>query len=219
MTSVARRYASFTAHEKPVAGDTKTSFVNDDHLGWLRCDGRSLDKTSKYYNLLFQVIGYTFGGSGNTFNLPNPGGKVTGSVNSTYPPGTDIGEYTHVLTIAEMPAHNHSSSVAPPGANSTATGTTSSYTHDHGGSTSEAGNAAESELVNNLLTGANVSGSGTHSHTIASDTHSHTINSNGGNTAHNNIQPTLFIGNTFIYSGYPTFGAWPFTTGLNPVLI
>ena len=219
MTSVARRYASFTAHEKPVAGDTKTSFVNDDHLGWLRCDGRALDKNSKYYNLLFQVIGYTFGGSGNTFNLPNPGGKVTGSVNSTYPPGTDIGEYTHVLTIAEMPAHNHSSSVAPPGANTAATGTTTSYTHNHGGTTGDAGNAVESESVNNVLPGAQVSGSGTHNHTIASDTHNHTINSNGGDTAHNNIQPTLFIGNTFIYSGYPTFGAWPFTVGLNPVLI
>jgi len=217
MTSVARRYASFTAHEKPVAGDTKTSFVNADHLGWLNCNGRGLDTTT--YNLLFQVIGYTFGGSGTTFNLPNPGGKVTGSVNPTYPPGTDIGEYTHVLTIAEMPAHNHSSLVAPPGANTAATGTTSSYTHNHGGSTGEAGNAPESESVNNVLPGAQVSGSGTHSHTIASDTHSHTINSNGGDTAHNNIQPTLFIGNTFIYSGIPTNGAWPFTVGLNPVLI
>lgn len=221
MTSVARRYASFTAHEKPVAGDTKTSFVNADHLGWLNCNGRGLNTTT--YNLLFQVIGYTFGGSGTTFNLPNPGGKVTGSVNPTYPPGTDIGEYTHVLTIAEMPAHNHSSSVAPPGANSTATGTTSSYTHNHGGTTGEAGNAPESETVIGTTVAINttaiVSGSGTHSHTIASDTHSHTINSNGGDTAHNNIQPTLFIGNTFIYSGIPTNGAWPFTVGLNPVLI
>lgn len=118
-----------------------------------------------------------------------------------------------------MPAHNHSSLVAPPGANTAATGTTSSYTHNHGGSTGEAGNAPESESVNNVLPGAQVSGSGTHSHTIASDTHSHTINSNGGDTAHNNIQPTLFIGNTFIYSGIPTNGAWPFTVGLNPVLI
>ena len=219
MTSVSRRYASFTAHEKPLAGDTKTSFVNADHLGWLRCDGRELDKNSKYYNLLFQVIGYTFGGSGASFNLPNPGGKVTGSVNSTYPPGTDIGEYTHVLTIAEMPAHNHDTGVAPPGANSVVAGNTSSYTHSHGGSTGEAGNAIESESVSNVLPGAQVSGSGTHSHTIASDTHSHTINSNGGNTAHNNIQPTLFIGNTFIYSGYPIYGEWPFTIGPNPVLI
>jgi microcystin-dependent protein len=217
MTSVARRYASFTAHEKPVAGDTKTSFVNADHLGWLNCNGRGLDTTT--YNLLFQVIGYTFGGSGTTFNLPNPGGKVTGSVNPTYPPGTDIGEYTHVLTIAEMPAHNHSSLVAPPGANTAATGTTTSYTHNHGGSTGEGGNAIESESVNNVLPGAQVSGSGTHTHAISSDTHSHTINSNGGDTAHNNIQPTLFIGNTFIYSGIPTNGAWPFTVGLNPVLI
>mgnify|MGYP003342440176 CR=1 FL=1 len=68
MTSVSRRFATFTAHEKPVTGDIKMSFVGYDHIGWLKCDGRTL--STKDFNLLFQVIGYTFGGSGNTFNLP-----------------------------------------------------------------------------------------------------------------------------------------------------
>jgi microcystin-dependent protein len=49
--------------------------------------------------------------------------------------------------------------------------------------------------------------------------HSHTISSNGGDQYHNNIQPTLFYGNTFIYSGIPMLGNFPFKTGLTPVLI
>ena len=47
-------------------------------LGWVKCDGLAMDKTAD--NLLFQVIGYTFGGSGNSFNLPNPAGRVMGTV-------------------------------------------------------------------------------------------------------------------------------------------
>lgn len=212
MTSVARKYATFTAHEKPVAGDTKTSFVNDDHLGWLRCDGRGLNTTA--YNLLFQVIGYTFGGSGATFNLPDPAGKVTGSVNSTYPPGTDIGAATHTLTVAEMPSHNHGGT--------TGTSTTGITTNAPGGQ----GNLGLC-IANGSNTVIDVDTSPgelnvwtTPAALVLTDPgHAHTVASQGGGLAHNNIQPTLFIGNTFIYSGIPTNGAWPFTPGLNPVLI
>lgn len=41
--------------------------------GWLVCDGASLS-TSTYANL-FAVIGYTFGGSGGSFNLPDLRGR------------------------------------------------------------------------------------------------------------------------------------------------
>lgn len=212
MTSVARKYATFTAHEKPVAGDTKTSFVNDDHLGWLRCDGRGLNTTA--YNLLFQVIGYTFGGSGATFNLPDPAGKVTGSVNSTYPPGTDIGEATHVLTVPEMPSHNHGGT--------TGSSTTGITTNAPGGQGNLGLCIADG---NNTVTSTDPSVGELNVWTLpralvlTDPSHSHTVASQGGGLAHNNIQPTLFIGNTFIYSGIPTNGAWPFTPGLNPVLI
>ena len=231
MTSVLTRSSAFTARTRPLAGDTKTSFVINDHLGWLRCDGRGLDKTA--YNLLFQVIGYTFGGSGSTFNLPNPQGRVVGYVGTvtdddartrSYTPGQMVGELDHKLTVNEMPSHNHNAATAPPGANTGAVaGTTSSYTHSHGGSTGQAGNEIESETVVGTVVAAHsdaiVSGSGTHSHSIASDTHSHTIASNGGDAYHNNIPPTLFVGQLFIYSALPMNGSFPFTTGLSPVLI
>lgn len=35
MSSVLRLNAANTARTKPTTGDTKTSFVNDDHLGWI----------------------------------------------------------------------------------------------------------------------------------------------------------------------------------------
>ena len=61
MTSVLRRNANLDAQQRATTGDLKMSAVASDHLGWLLCDGRSLDKTT--YNLLFQVIGYLHGGS------------------------------------------------------------------------------------------------------------------------------------------------------------
>lgn len=41
--------------------------------GWLKCNGASLSTAS--YNTLFNSIGYTFGGSGNNFNLPDLRGE------------------------------------------------------------------------------------------------------------------------------------------------
>jgi microcystin-dependent protein len=231
MTSTLRTNAALTARNKPLTGDTKTSFVIDDHMGWLKCDGRLLDRTT--YNLLFQVIGTTFGTTSATnFKLPDPQGRVMGSVGPvvdvngrtrTYAPGDSVGELDHQLTIPEMPSHNHDNNT--PSQPTTSAGYTSSYTHNHGGSTGSAGSAAESETVTSLVGGASVAGENTHTHTIASDTHSHTIASNGGDQYHNNIQPTLFYGNTFIYCGIPisthgvSAGIFPYTVARNPVLI
>lgn len=74
--------------------------------GWLLCDGRAVSKSS--YSALFNVIGYTYGGSGDTFNLPDlrdkfPIGKNAGSLGSTG------GSSTKTLTIANLPAHTHGS--------------------------------------------------------------------------------------------------------------
>ena len=225
MTSVLRKTSAFTAHEKPVAGDMKMSFVGYDHLGWVKCDGRSLSTTSQ--NLLFQVIGYQFGGSGSSFNLPNPSGGVvgvvgqrTGSVSTTlHPPGQDIGEEKHQLIIAEMPSHNHG---VAGGGQTAGNNTTSSYAHNHGGVTGDTGSAPESESAASG-SGVVVAGANTHNHTIASDTHSHTLNAAGGDQSHNTIQPTLFMGNMFIYSGIPSYpgfvsASWPNNTA-NPPLI
>ena len=119
MTSVLSYNAAFTAHTKPTTGDIKSSFVSVDHLGWLNCNGRYLSTVT--YNLLFQVIGYTYGRSGNDFRLPNMGGRVIGSEGTivepsgtyVFPSGTVTGEVQHQLLLAEMPRHNHDDSTAP----------------------------------------------------------------------------------------------------------
>jgi microcystin-dependent protein len=242
MTSTLRTSSASTARNRPLTGDIKTSYVVDDHMGWLLCDGRGMDKV--VFNLLFQVIGYTFGGSGNTFLLPNVKGRVMGSIGTvvdsasrtrTYVAGQSVGELDHKLTVNEMPAHNHNKSVASPGANTTADGITSvEANHTHG--ITDPGHTHTYTSPAN----ANISGSGlvtfsasttsgtTSSHTTGitvnpAGSHSHTISSNGNDEYHNNIQPTLFYGNTYIYSGVPISKDYPFifpfTTGRNPVLI
>lgn len=241
MTSTLRINAANTARTKPTTGDTKMSFVNVDHLGWLLCDGRAMDKTAD--NLLFQVIGYSFGGSGNVFNLPNPAGRVMGTIGTvtdaaarsrTYVSGDSVGELDHLLTIAEMPAHNHNKATPSPGANTTADGTTSVQAdHTHGitdpGHTHSYVNQPNTVNPAVSLTTTDVADNVNVNQTTGSSTtgiiinpagmHSHTISSNGGNQYHNNVQPTLFYGNTFIYCGVPMRGEFPFKTGLTPVLI
>jgi len=236
--------AANTARTKPTTGDTKMSFVNTDHLGWLLCDGRVMDKTAD--NLLFQVIGYTFGGSGNSFNLPNPAGRVMGTVGTvtdddarsrTYVKGQMVGELDHKLVQSEMPSHNHNSTGAQY-TDSPVTGDVNGITSPNGGHThtiTDPGHThtysdtPNNQGVNTLTTQndgaddyrntATTSRSTTGITINAVADHTHTIHSNGGDQYHNNIQPTLFYGNTFIYCGVPMRGEFPFKTGLAPVLI
>lgn len=294
MTSIATKGALFTAHEKPTTGDMKMSFVNTDHLGWMLCNGRSLSTTT--YNLLFQVLGYTFGGSGATFNLPDPRGKVVGVVGSITEPGNPSGanvtytfgpgvynggtynnnggEVMHKLVIPEMPSHNHDdgsynnsagfggsaptnypsgsgpSATTAPGNTTTsqinipytdyaATGVTeNTHTHTYtapsgsNGTSIYNGSGGQSVVTGTAeaTTGATAAtiNDPTHRHALTDNGHYHKINSNGGDQYHNNMQPTLFYGNAFVYCGIPTNpgfppsqnpAPWPPSAAFNPALI
>jgi len=69
---------------------------------WLIANGASLDTTT--YATLFAVYGYTFGGSGANFNLPNFVNRFPMGAGTLAGTG---GEATHLLTAAETPVHAH----------------------------------------------------------------------------------------------------------------
>jgi len=87
--------------------------------GWLLCYGQSLDKDVEAD--LFAVIGYTYGGSGQNFNVPDLRGRVVagkddmGGVSAdrlTSPLNGDVlggaaGSQSHTLTTAQLPSHTH----------------------------------------------------------------------------------------------------------------
>lgn len=75
--------------------------------GWLLCDGQSYSIST--YRDLYNAIGTTYGGYGQSFQVPDlrgrfPVGKDTGTFANL---GGKGGEEKHTLTVAEMPAHQH----------------------------------------------------------------------------------------------------------------
>lgn len=76
--------------------------------GWLMCDGQSYSIST--YRDLYNAIGTTYGGYGQSFQVPDlrgrfPVGKDTGTFSTL---GGKGGEEKHTLTVAEMPNHRHS---------------------------------------------------------------------------------------------------------------
>lgn len=191
-------------------GDIKMSVHNTDFYGWLKCDGRSVSRTT--YADLFAVIGTSFGSSsGTTFNLPDCRGRILGTLgqgvgltNRTL--GQNVGEETHTITTAEMPSHTHTGTTNSDGTHAHSV-TDPGHTHNWnfgtegddsgtGGSYSEFTTApgAVSTSIASATTGITVDSAGEHTHTF-------TTNSTGSGNSMNVMQPTVFIANVFIYSG------------------
>jgi len=152
-------------------------------LGYLLADGSSYSTTT--YAALFNVIGYTFGGSGSSFNVPDLRGRVaagndsaTGRLNNSGQftnagPGSVGGEAAHTLVTGEMPSHSH-------GVNDSG----HAHNQEPGTVVNNGGDSSPSGAV-----GSNgVSGGATEAATTGIS-----IQSAGGGSAHNNVQPTLIV--------------------------
>ena len=126
--------------------------------GFLECNGQSVSTTT--YAALFAVVGYTYGGSGASFNVPDLQDRTivnksntktlaqTGGANTVTPTGNISGSTgSTTLTTCQIPSHLHSSGA--------------------GGSTSvnACGNSSVSMSMNTGSTG----GGGSHSHTLSAN--------------------------------------------------
>lgn len=140
--------------------------------GFLLCDGSAVSRTT--YSDLFAAIGTTWGvGNGSTtFNIPDLNGHVTmgngtytdtvsGSITRTI--GQRTGAAAHVLTIPQIPSHNH---------------TQNPHTH----TVAQVVGAVGAGSGNTFQFPAGQSGSTTA-----------TNNPTGGGLEHNNMQPSVVV--------------------------
>jgi microcystin-dependent protein/3D (Asp-Asp-Asp) domain-containing protein len=142
--------------------------------GYLLCTGQSVSTTT--FASLFSAIGYTYGGSGGFFNVPNlqnrvPVGKGSGTFATLNSTG---GAETHTLTVEQMPSHTHTQNPHNHGAAQDA------YTYWNGGVQTGPGGSGLNH-PSGLSLGS----------TTANAT---AVNQNtGGGAAHNNLQPYIVL--------------------------
>jgi microcystin-dependent protein len=97
---------------QPFVGEIRVFAGNFNPAGWMFCDGALLPISE--YETLFNLIGTTFGGDGqSTFALPDLRGRVP--IHQGTNPGTGTnyqlaeaaGVETVTLSTQQMPVHNH----------------------------------------------------------------------------------------------------------------
>eukprot|EP00798_Chlamydomonas_sp_ICE-L_P012919 gene12919-biopygen4970 len=190
----------------PQVGDYKWSCRQADFCGWMLCDGRSLSPDQ--YKELFDVVGTAFGGGGEDFKLPDFRSRVMGAVGpggggglTPRSLGAVVGDETHTLVESEMPSHVHSGTTDAVGAHSHATnavggqGNAGLCVADGTGTNITTDSSTGEINVMTTPTALAVSAAGNHAHAFTSG-------STGLGQAHNNMQPTLFGGSVFVFTGH-----------------
>lgn len=158
--------------------------------GWFLCDGSTKDTTAEA--ALFAVIGYTYGGSGSSFNLPDYTGKVLVALDSgqtEFDALTDTGgAKTHALTAAETATknHTHSGTTGTVSSNHYHTPAAGTYLSSTSGTVVSLGSGSSGRIINSTYAANTNTFSANHTHNFTSG------NPNGGEadgSAHNNLQP------------------------------
>jgi microcystin-dependent protein len=174
---------------QPYIGEIRMFAGNFAPANWATCDGQLLLIAN--YSTLFQLIGTTYGGDGQTtFALPNLAARVpvhTGSNGtSTYPLGNTAGVTSVILNQNQIPAHSHP--IAADSGNAT---------------TSSPANAFFANSTPKLLYTVPNGPNTPHPPTLRA-LNSGMVQSAGGNQPHENMQPYLTL--SFIIS---LFGNYP----------
>lgn len=170
------------------------SLRTTDKDGWLLCDGRLLSIAS--YPELYDILGTTYGGDGiTTFGLPDPTDQVLGVAGSTHAVGSSTGSETITLSTNQLPAHNHSITIDSNGAH-THTQTTVNDDFNNSGTYPDftRPSYAQYDSAGSITWTNTINSNGAHTHTASSA-------NTGSGAAINVMQPTLFIGNLFVYAG------------------
>ena len=163
--------------------------------GWLMCEGQSVSTST--YSALFTAIGYTYGGAGSSFTIPNLKGRIPVGRDTTQGEFDNLGETggakTHTLTVAEMASHNHAVGTLE------ITDGSGTHVHDH----DSPGGVDGIMLRSSFGTGNEViyagsggkelgfgvtSSGGGHDHVISGSTANQ-----GSGSAHNNLQPYIVV--------------------------
>lgn len=151
--------------------------------GYFLCQGQSLSTTT--YADLFAVLGYTYGGGGSSFNLPNLQGRVPVGLDTGDPNfaalGDTGGEDTHTLAVSEIPANL----------------TVSDPTHAHEEQVASGTGTYPARVAGvsgngyyTLITSGEIDSATAIISTVAASTG---ISVGGGGGAHNNLQPYITV--------------------------
>ena len=105
-------YSESANAQEPYIGEIRMFAGDYAPRGWAKCEGQLL--AISQYNALFSILGTRYGGDGRTtFALPDLRGRV--AIGSGSGPGLTprslsqrSGSETNMLTVANLPAHNHS---------------------------------------------------------------------------------------------------------------
>jgi microcystin-dependent protein len=180
---------------------------------WAFCDGELLPISQN--QSLYSILGTTYGGDGRTtFGLPDfrgrvPIGQGQGNGLTTRRMGEQIGIEDVTLSTAQMPIHSHAAETTISGSSvtaklkaSSAEGTTNVPLNNYLAKPSNIG----LQSINMYDSSADIEMA---SHAIEIDLSAVTANTTsddtGGNSAHNNIQPSLVMNYIICVNGiYPS---------------
>ena len=156
--------------------------------GWLLCDGAAVSRTT--YAALFAAIGTTWGvgNDSTTFNVPDMRGRApigagqgSGLTNRTL--GSNLGEESHALTLAENGTHTHTGGLHAHTGGEHNHKIATSLSDDNGGRV-HCGAAGTAGTAANSASGGAVAT--TYDGAVATT-------SSGSGTAHNTMQPSLVV--------------------------
>lgn len=189
--------------------------------GWFLLNGASLATAT--YPILFAKYGYTFGGAGASFSLPDlTDGAVPVAKGLTLftSYGASGGEINHTLSSGELAVHSHSdtftATASSHGHSGSASINAASSSHVHAGNTLHLATpgygtgSGISDSFNQGLTSPSSSPAVTHTHTANPSITNTTgpnltvggsVNSAGSGGSHNNMSPYQVLGGWLVRYG------------------